>query len=117
MRVSTLKVEVCVEWAEMRTSEEAIWYGLKMLEQSGGSLRARIKADNQYERRLLSEIVRPEDAGSGFAEVGALAEAKDALREAVQLPLQHPQIFAKGSLVSHCKGVLLFGPPGGQAVL
>ena len=39
----------------MKTSEEAIWYGLRMLEQSGGSLRARIKADNQYERRLLSE--------------------------------------------------------------
>ena len=96
----------------MRTSEEAIWYGLRMLEQSGGSLRSRIKADNQYERRLLSEVVRPEDAGSGFAEVGALAEAKDALREAVQLPLQHPHIFAKGTLASHCKGVLLFGPPG-----
>lgn len=38
--------------------------------------------------------------------------AKEALREAVQLPLQHPELFAKSALISACKGVLLFGPPG-----
>lgn len=38
--------------------------------------------------------------------------AKDALREAVQLPLQCPQLFVRGSLARPCRGVLLFGPPG-----
>lgn len=42
--------------------------------------------------------VNSDEAGAGFAEVGALSEAKDALREAVQLPLQHPHLFQKGSL-------------------
>ena len=56
--------------------------------------------------------MRPEESGTGFAEVGALTEAKDALREVVQLPLQHPQLFASASLARLSKGVLLFGPPG-----
>ena len=50
--------------------------------------------------------------GSGFADVGALEDAKSALREAVQLPLQFPHLFPAGSLAGSCKGVLLFGPPG-----
>lgn len=56
--------------------------------------------------------MRPEDSGAGFSDVGALGKAKEALREVVQLPLQHPSLFAAGSLAKHCKGVLLFGPPG-----
>ena len=57
-------------------------------------------------------MVPPDEAGTGFGEVGALQAAKTALREAVQLPLQHPHLFARGSLSRPCKGVLLFGPPG-----
>ena len=59
-----------------------------------------------------AEVVQPEDAGAGFREVGALGGAKDALREAVQLPLQHPHLFARGTLARPVRGVLLFGPPG-----
>ena len=44
--------------------------------------------------------------------MGTLSSVKDALREAVQLPLQYPGIFRRGSLQKPCKGVLLFGPPG-----
>lgn len=58
------------------------------------------------------QVVPAEESGTGFGEVGALDTAKTALREAVQLPLQHPHLFARGSLARPCKGVLLFGPPG-----
>ena len=38
-----------------KVSEAAIWYGLRMLERAGGGIRQTIKAENAYERRLLSE--------------------------------------------------------------
>lgn len=44
--------------------------------------------------------------------MGALGKAKNVLREVVQLPLQQPALFAKGSLARPTKGILLFGPPG-----
>lgn len=59
-----------------------------------------------------AEVIQPEDAGAGFRDVGALAGPKAALREAVQLPLQHPALFMRGPLARPCRGVLLFGPPG-----
>lgn len=62
-----------------------------------------------------AEVIQPEDAGAGFRDVGALAGPKAALREAVQLPLQHPALFVRGPLARPCRGVLLFGPPGEPA--
>lgn len=64
------------------------------------------------------QVLCPEDCGRGFEEVGALSEAKAALREAVQLPLKHPELFS-GTLARPSKGVLLFGPPvsGGSPCL
>lgn len=82
----------------MQLSEGSLWYGMHMLERSGGSMRQHITTENMYEQRLLPEVVNSDEAGGGFAEVGALSDAKDALREAVQLPLQHPRLFQKGSL-------------------
>ena len=38
-------------------SEAALWYGLRMLERAGGGVRQTIKAENAYERRLLSEVL------------------------------------------------------------
>ncbi|DBA76458.1 TPA: hypothetical protein ACH3X2_008527 [Trebouxia sp. C0005] len=105
-------VSLSAEKQGLQLSEGAIWYGLHMLERSGGPMRQHIMTENVYEQRLLPEVVNSDEAGAGFAEVGALSEAKDALREAVQLPLQHPHLFQKGSLARPCRGVLLFGPPG-----
>lgn len=95
----------------MPLSEQAVRYGLAMLRR-GGAPRAAVQPGNAYERRLLADVLNPEDLGSGFADVGALGAAKRALREAVQLPLQRPALFAAGALCRAPKGVLLFGPPG-----
>ena len=40
-----------------------------MARKAGGGLRPHIQASNSYEKRLLPEVVHPEDSGIGFAEV------------------------------------------------
>lgn len=95
----------------IKLSEEAVWYGLKMLDRSKGH-QAQVSTENSREKSLLVDVLDPKDLGSGFASVGALNKAKKALREAIELPLQHPEIFSRSSLISPPKGVLLFGPPG-----
>ncbi|XP_074352361.1 uncharacterized protein LOC141691529 [Apium graveolens] len=68
--------------------------------------------ENEFEQRLLSQVIPSNDIGVTFDEVGALEDVKDALKELVMLPLQRPELFSKGQLTKPCKGILLFGPPG-----
>jgi transitional endoplasmic reticulum ATPase len=46
-----------------------------------------------------------------WAAVGGLASAKRTLREAVEWPLQHPDVLERAGLTGG-NGVLLYGPPG-----
>ncbi|CAJ1329555.1 unnamed protein product [Effrenium voratum] len=50
-------------------------------------------------------------AGSLEASVGGLRQVVEELREAVQLPLQRPELYRQMG-ISAPKGVLLYGPPG-----
>jgi len=45
-----------------------------------------------------------------WKDVGGLGHAKDEILDMVQLPLQHPELFASG--VRQRSGILLYGPPG-----
>jgi len=46
-----------------------------------------------------------------WEDIGGMEEAKQALREAVELPLTRPELFTRFN-IEPPKGVLLFGPPG-----
>ncbi|KAM1449633.1 hypothetical protein ACFX1R_009299 [Malus domestica] len=67
---------------------------------------------NEFEKKLLADVIPPSDIGVTFDDIGALENVKDTLKELVMLPLQRPELFTKGQLTKPCKGILLFGPPG-----
>ncbi|KAF8378102.1 hypothetical protein HHK36_029438 [Tetracentron sinense] len=71
-----------------------------------------VVTENEFEKRLLADVIPPSDIGVTFDDIGALENVKDTLKELVMLPLQRPELFCKGQLTKPCKGILLFGPPG-----
>ncbi|PKA48946.1 Katanin p60 ATPase-containing subunit A1 [Apostasia shenzhenica] len=71
-----------------------------------------VVTENEFEKRLLVDVIPPNEIGVTFHDIGALDNVKDTLKELVMLPLQRPELFCKGQLTKPCKGILLFGPPG-----
>ena len=67
---------------------------------------------NEFEKRLLGDVILAEDIGVSFQDIGSLDAFKKTLREVVMLPLQRPELFRRGNLAKAVKGLLLFGPPG-----
>lgn len=63
-----------------------------------------VVTENEFEKKLLAEVIPPGDIGVSFDDIGALENVKDTLKELVMLPLQRPNLFAKGQLtkVSSC---------------
>ncbi|XP_022994317.1 uncharacterized protein LOC111490081 isoform X2 [Cucurbita maxima] len=99
-------------------SSESIQYGigiLQAIQNETKSLKKSLKdvvTENEFEKRLLADVIPPSDIGVTFDDIGALENVKDTLKELVMLPLQRPELFCKGQLTKPCKGILLFGPPG-----
>ncbi|GAB2240909.1 hypothetical protein Droror1_Dr00021427 [Drosera rotundifolia] len=97
---------------------ESIQHGTQMLQSiqnESKSLKKSLKdvaTENEFEKRLLADVIPPSDIGVTFDDIGALENVKDTLKELVMLPLQRPELFCKGQLTKPCKGILLFGPPG-----
>ncbi|KAL9247172.1 hypothetical protein vseg_020632 [Gypsophila vaccaria] len=71
-----------------------------------------VVTENEFEKKLLTDVIPANEIGVTFDDIGALENVKDTLKELVMLPLQRPELFAKGQLTKPCKGILLFGPPG-----
>ncbi|XP_057964873.1 uncharacterized protein LOC131155636 [Malania oleifera] len=110
--------EASIEDAKLVISSESIRRGLNILhgiQSESQSLKKSLKdvvTDNDFERKLLADVIPPNDIGVTFDDIGALESVKDTLKELVMLPLQRPELFCKGQLTKPCKGILLFGPPG-----
>eukprot|EP00249_Psilotum_nudum_P025093 c29372_g2_i2 orf=685-4584(+) len=99
-------------------STESLLHGLNILQAVQNESRSMKKTlkdvvtDNEFEKRLLAEVIPPSDIGVTFDDIGALENVKETLKELVMLPLQRPELFCRGQLTKPCKGILLFGPPG-----
>lgn len=64
-----------------------------------------VVTENEFEKKLLADVIPPTDIGVTFDDIGALENVKDTLKELVMLPLQRPELFCKGQLTKvyfHC---------------
>ncbi|XP_066391487.1 uncharacterized protein [Miscanthus floridulus] len=106
--------------ARVVLSGESLKHGVDLLEsiQSDPKKKSTKKSfkdvvtENEFEKRLLTDVIPPDEIGVTFEDIGALENVKETLKELVMLPLQRPELFSKGQLMKPCKGILLFGPPG-----
>ena len=64
-----------------------------------------------YERRLGGEELTREDKKLSIDDVIGMEKAKSALRGAIEIPLQHPEMMKDYDL-EMVSGVLMYGPPG-----
>lgn len=80
------------------------------IENSNDPAEMKRKEMEVYKQKILGTMITPERNNMTWSDVAGLQEAKDALREAVILPLRQPKLFS-GSR-KPWTGVLLYGPPG-----
>jgi transitional endoplasmic reticulum ATPase len=63
------------------------------------------------EEPLISEEKKQEPTGVHYEDIGGLGRELQLVREVIELPLRHPEIFEKLG-IQPPKGVLFIGPPG-----
>ena len=81
----------------------------------GESSRCITKADfdvavDAARKNFADSIGAPKIPSVSWDDVGGLANVKDAVMETIQLPLERPELFAKG--MKKRSGILFYGPPG-----
>jgi transitional endoplasmic reticulum ATPase len=60
---------------------------------------------------ILSEVSEDKKSRITYEEVGGLQDEIKVMREIVELPLRHPELFVRLGIEPH-SGILLYGPPG-----
>lgn len=96
------------------TAEEPVT--IRDVQVSGGpSGKCLIKADfdlavEAARKNFADSIGAPKIPNVSWDDVGGLTNVKDAVMETIQLPLERPELFAKG--MKKRSGILFYGPPG-----
>ncbi|HEV2146231.1 MAG TPA: CDC48 family AAA ATPase [Longimicrobiaceae bacterium] len=73
-----------------------------------------VQVDTETEIELLPEYVEAEEprrADVTYDDIGGLGDTIEQVREMIELPLKHPELFQRLG-IDPPKGVLLHGPPG-----
>jgi proteasome-associated ATPase len=81
---------------------------------AGDSLLCDVRAGYVFEiipKSEVEELVLEEVPDIQYQDIGGLGDQIDAIRDAVELPFMHPELFAEHDLKPP-KGILLYGPPG-----
>jgi len=70
-----------------------------------------VKIDRTTNLSISTETAVDRKVRVTYEEVGGLRQEVKAMREIVELPLKHPELFARLGIEPH-SGILLYGPPG-----
>ena len=70
-----------------------------------------VKMDRSTNLTILTEPSVDRKLRVTYEEVGGLGHEVKAMREIVELPLKHPELFSRLGVEPH-SGILLYGPPG-----
>jgi len=70
-----------------------------------------VKIDRSTSLTILEETSSDRKTRVTYEEVGGLGSQIKAMREIVELPLRHPELFSGLGIEPH-SGILLYGPPG-----
>ena len=70
-----------------------------------------VKIERPTQLVILSESSGDKKSGITYEEVGGLRSEIKVMREIVELPLRHPELFSRLGVEPH-SGILLYGPPG-----
>ncbi|MCD6523672.1 MAG: AAA family ATPase, partial [Thermococcus sp.] len=65
----------------------------------------------QISEKPVKEVTKTAALGVTYEDIGGLKDVIQKVREMIELPLKHPEIFEKLG-IEPPKGVLLYGPPG-----
>lgn len=94
-----------------RLMDAALETGDRLRLDSSATFAVEILADRETNDMVLEEV-----PDVSFADVGGLDEQIQSVRDAVELPFLHRELFTRYGL-SAPKGVLLYGPPGNGKTL
>jgi transitional endoplasmic reticulum ATPase len=70
-----------------------------------------VKIDRSTNLTILTDTEMDRKVRVTYEEVGGLKQEIKAMREIVELPLKHPELFSRLGIEPH-SGILLYGPPG-----
>ncbi|MDE1724499.1 MAG: CDC48 family AAA ATPase [Thaumarchaeota archaeon] len=73
--------------------------------------KAVVKIERSTTVTILSETTADKKVRVTFEEIGGLKTQTKRMREIVELPLKHPEVFSRLNIEPH-SGILLYGPPG-----
>ena len=85
----------------------------------GESVLVDVRTAFAYERVVrqdVEQLLTPEIPQVTFDDIGGLDEQIETIRQAIELPLRHPELYHQYGL-RPTKGILLYGPPGSGKTL
>ncbi|KIA75917.1 microbody (peroxisome) biogenesis protein [Aspergillus ustus] len=115
-RASVARAARVEQLAETASKQSGLKVTVRDVLLAGGeAVRGVTKADfdtavEAARKNFADSIGAPKIPNVSWDDVGGLTNVKDALVETIQLPLERPELFAKG--MKKRSGILFYGPPG-----